>query len=205
MDTSVAENMAPKEKIVPNLKDLQLPTLQEAADLLAANLKHREELRDLLALYEKTILKVKAQARASASVEFYLKYGEWDWDVRQRYMEHVKSMAYESYDNKTAGFVFDLWDVRPHGYNPDIPFSPTTIISEEPLLRCVTEFVPPDKVGQCKISPLVLEAFELLQYAPGRVPRMPRIDRQIRQWVNVSGFDAEGYKWHLEGVPPPLE
>lgn len=187
----------------PSLKSLQLLSLQDAQVQLEKSLNCREELRDLLAYEEKVIMKLRAEVRASASVEFYLKHGEWDWVVRQSYLDRVKSLEHAVYDNKTVGFVFDLWNIQPRNFNPDIPLTSSTIVDDEPLLRSAAVFVPVDKVKDCKISPLQLEAFELLKYAPSRVPRWPRIDRHARQWVNVSSFDNEGYKWHLEGVPPP--
>lgn len=192
-------------------------TLEEIETELTA---HEERVAKEAVQNAETSKRLRAERRAVVHRDYFIKYKEWDWIVRKRYMDLVTSLAYKyPYPPHARGYTFELFNYTPrlpHAVmNSDYQLaSPEWMISYDPRcleLNTLTEFVPPENIDQCKLTPKIVDAFLLLKYlAPDdtMARRGFGISRQEEIWrdpftvprhVRQSGldFDYDGYKFHL--------
>jgi hypothetical protein len=162
---------------------------------------------------------LKAHARYAAHLEFYHKYQEWDWIVRQQYMDFVKPLAYEwPIPDDSHGYAFELVNYTPWfaGQINDPNFVVTPDCMKPYDIRGarqthLTEFVKVENMEQCKLTQKIVDAFQLLKIiAPnGMQGRGFGISRKVMVWrdgqpcdpdgeLDLDGFDYEGYKVHLQ-------
>jgi hypothetical protein len=161
---------------------------------------------------------LKAQARCAAHIAFHHQYGEWDWIVRQQYMDLVKSLAYDwPMPNGSLGYAFEL-----NNYTPwvcDEITGPDFVVTSDCIkpydvrsltFTGLTEFIKPENIDKCKLTPKILAAFKTLKYLE-REPLQGRgfgISRKVMMWKDgqpcdpddgtvPDGFDYDGYKFHL--------
>jgi predicted DNA binding CopG/RHH family protein len=130
--------------------------------------------------------RLKTELRKAAQIEYFNKYGEKDWVVRKRYMNLIKSLAYQwPYSDDARGYAFGLFNFNEGGS----------------IVETMTEFVKPENIHQCKLSPKIVEAFLLLKYLPELNQDAEGtgfcISRKEEVWKEFSGFDYEGYKFHM--------
>jgi hypothetical protein len=110
---------------------------------------------------------LKAHARYAAHLEFYHKYQEWDWIVRQQYMDFVKPLAYEwPIPDDSHGYAFELVNYTPWfaGQINDPNFVVTPDCMKPYDIRGarqthLTEFVKVENMEQCKLTQKIVDAF----------------------------------------------
>lgn len=187
--------------------------LSEIEHDIACTHEHLKEIE----LLRKKLERLEAERRAALHLQYFQKYGEWDWIVRQQYMDLVRSLAHVyPFPDNTRGYSFEL-----HNYTPQFPL---LLMDEEHRMRnpklmvpydrhflrfgTLTEFVKPENIAQCKLTPRIVEAFQLLKYlAPDDMKgRGFGMSRQEESWAGSSqtsgpGFDYEGWKFHLVKEP----
>lgn len=138
---------------------------------------------------------IEAEARSEAHLQFYKLYGEWDWIVREQYMDLVKSLAHVyPWPDGTHGYAFELVNYTlwfPQQID-DASFvaAPEHIkpYHQRSLIRTfVTEFVKPENIDKCKLSQKIVDAFKLLKYLDPQGYAEKRgfgIDRKEVTWKN---------------------
>lgn len=138
------------------------------------------------------------------SREFYELYGEWDWIVREKYIDLVKSASYTYPISEDAlGYAFELWNFTPRYFKTigaEIKPEHVTVGSMmSAVLYTATEFVKPAFIKQCAITPKILAAFQLLKLFPqtGGMERGFKISVEARAWSEIPDPDCNGYKVHL--------
>lgn len=191
----------------PSLSSESLSSrIKEIEGLIEEKKRSQVAAEDLKTVLDIEVAYLLTGLRADASRKFFLTYGEWDWVVRRKYIELVKSLSHTyPYSDDTIGYRVELWNFTPPGVTDDMGLEHPFILMPDPkrgLVTC-TEFIKPEHIDQCKITPKILAAFKLLEYIPESKGRGFAIDRMPRPWGGEShtgdgGFDYEGYKWHLE-------
>lgn len=164
--------------------------------------------------YVREIESIKAEARSEAHLRFYKQYDEWDWTVRQKYMDLVKSMAYTyPWPDGTRGYSFELVNYTPwfpeQINDSNFVATPDHIkpYDRRSLIRTsVTEFVKPENITKCKLSQKIVDAFKLLKYLDPQGYAEKRgfgIDRKEVSWKNggpqqEENPDDEDYDFEYE-------
>ncbi len=179
-------------------------TLQETQDqiklLTRQNIDHSETVKRQLEM-------LKAEARSLAHLEFYEKYSEWDWAVRQQYMNLIKPLAYEwPISNDSRGYAFELQNYTPwfeqQINDPNFIVTPDCIRPYDirgARFSSLTEFVRAENIDKCKLTQKIADAFKLLKYlTPDHMQgRGFGISAEETTWSDQQDFDYEGYKFHL--------
>lgn len=188
-----------------DLEELPLAEASKTVDALLENVRSQIVSADVPArLLQQKLDIYLFVALSIKSREFYQTHGEWDWVVRQKYIDVVKSASYPyPISNDALGYSFELWNFTPRYFKTleaDIQPKHVTVGSMMSAVQSTsTEFVRPEFIEQCAITPKILEAFQLLKYFPqtqgeGRGFAM---SNQVQRWEDFREFDYNGYKSHL--------
>jgi hypothetical protein len=133
-----------------------------------------------------------AELRHAFSSHFYKQYGEWDWDVRQHYIDLIRSLGCEwPISEDTVGYAFELHNFTPLEYDPARPFSlenlhPNIFLFERMRVRhngC-TEFVPAEHATKVALNLKIREAFEGLRYFNDTYRTDFGIDTPAKTWAD---------------------
>lgn len=164
----------------------ELPSLEVAQKRLEEHENRMATLRDLLTGGEYELKRLRENVRMCVSKEFQDKYGEYDCEVRQKYINLVESLAYKkTLEKLDYGYAFELYN-----------FSGG-------ILERHVFFVPEENIEKCKLDQLTVNAFLVLKKIPETNGFGFGIDEKIRCWGSIAPicpgiFDYEGYKCHLK-------
>lgn len=171
---------------------------------IQANLNEQAKL-------QRELIFLMAQRRDRLHREFHAKHGEWDWTVRQRYMDSLTGLDYKwPIPDDARGYGFELINYTPRSFGKE-PEGFSLYHPERLEPTHLTVFIKSENIDKCKIDAKTLEAFLMIkELCPEDMKdRGFGIDRREVSWGaayvqksdniprNRGGFDSDGYKAHL--------
>jgi hypothetical protein len=169
-----------------NEEDLAASEREAEARLLNATQEMAEATRQLD--------KVKDLKRRAAHLAFYEKYGDWDWNVRQKWIDFVKSfdVPFDRYKNGGLGHPFELWNYQPRAKSPETPAElPAWPANYFQLSRLTNAWVSPADFEKCRPDAKTIEAFQL--QADYHMEQKDRLLGYVRGFM----FNSKAVDWNL--------